>query len=380
MEWIIFIAVFIVVSELILLKVASSSPVKQPDLYEQQRAFLTPSERSLYGVLLQAVDSETVVFAKVRVADVLKPAKGSDRSMWQTTFNKISAKHFDFILCDIETLAVKMAVELDDSSHQKKSRVNRDVFLDEACKSAKLNLVRVKAQRAYRIEAVRGQLFGAAPDGRKIETLMAGQSVPAKSESVSVFDLHMSPEGFAAMSAELKKAHRRTPQIYVHVGTEGKLKNQVLRIGRAKNGTYNRWMQAGNGHQNTFFWAIGESDRYSQINAADYPNYLLFFAGLFDQKTKLYVIDVNEDDMVDGEQTLIEEYRPIWEQYRDTLKFSKQYPTLTGKNRDQGIVDAVAKLGAARRLIFEQRKLSNDLANKLPDVMSLGLRSAKEWS
>jgi hypothetical protein len=84
--------------------------------------------------------------------------------------------------------------------------------------------------------------------------------------------------------------------------------------------------------------------------------------------------------MATKERELIREYNPIWDQYRDTLKYSKHYPTLTGMNRDQRIVDALAKLGAARRFILAQRKLSDDSANRLPDVVNLGLRSGKEWS
>ena len=379
MEWMILLLVVLAVLALILKTTWIGTLDKEQSPYEQQKALLTPAERSFYGVLLQVVGSEFIVFSKVRVADVLKPIGGLDRSNWQIAFNKISAKHFDYVLCDTKTLAVNMVIELDDSAHQKKKRVSRDVFLDSACKSAKLDLKRIKAQRTYRIEGVRDQLFG-GPAGVSVATDPVLDHVDTEEmSSFQVFDLHMSQEGFVKVSSELKEMHRRSPQIYVHVGVEGVLKNQVLRIGRAKNGTYNRWMQTGNGHKNTFFWSIGESDRYGQRNAEAYSNYLLFFAALFNQKTKLYVIDVNEEEMSAKEDELIREYNPIWEQYRSLLKSPKHYPTLTGKNRDLAIVDAVAKLGAARQLIFAQRKLSDGSAKKLPDIVNLKLRSEKEW-
>lgn len=63
-------------------------------------ALLTPAERSFYGVLISAVGDSALVFSKVRVADVLKPQKGLDRSNWQRAFNRISSKHFDFVLCN----------------------------------------------------------------------------------------------------------------------------------------------------------------------------------------------------------------------------------------------------------------------------------------
>lgn len=66
----------------------------------RQKEFLSSAERSFLGVLNQAADDDWGVFAKMRIADVLTPAKGMSRSRWQSAFNAISAKHFDFLLCD----------------------------------------------------------------------------------------------------------------------------------------------------------------------------------------------------------------------------------------------------------------------------------------
>ncbi|NND00002.1 MAG: DUF2726 domain-containing protein [Gammaproteobacteria bacterium] len=377
MEWMLLLVVVLIVTVLIFARVSKTNPAQQPTPYEQRNSLLTPAERSFYGVLLQAVGPEFIVFSKVRVADLLKPIGGLARSEWQTAFNKISAKHFDFVLCDSQTLAAKMVIELDDRSHRKNVRKSRDVFLDTACASAKLDIKHVAAQRTYRVGELKAQLFG-----NEVTDTIADATPPKPGDRVNAqaFDLHMSPEGFAKLSSELKAVHGGAPQVYIHVGAEGELKNQVLRIGRAKNGTYNRWMQAVSGHKNTFFWAVGESDGYTRKNAVKYSNYLLFFAALLNQKTKLYVIEVEAENMLAKEKELIKEYTPVWEQFRDTLKNSEEYPTLTGKNKNLAIVNAVAKLGAAQRLIFAQRKLSDDSAKKLPDVLSLGLRSEKEWS
>ncbi len=392
MEWMLLLVVLLVIAALILKNLSVTGAEESKPLYERQKELLTSAERSFYGVLLRAVDSKTVVFSKVRVADVLKPVSGLDRSKWQTAFNKISAKHFDFVLCDVKTLSVQMVIELDDGSHQKKARVNRDDFLNAACKSAKLDLIRIKAQRDYRIEELRVQLYGtraiknsesatktATGETAVIDSTTKQLPIPRNASSLSAYDLLMSADGFAKLSRELKQAHPRGPQVFVHVGLEGSLKNQVLMIGEAKNGAYNRWMQAANGHKNAFFWSIGESDHYTPKNASEYSNYLLYFAALFNQQTKLYVIDVSLDEMSTKKRELIEEYGPIWDQYRDTIKSSNHYPTMTGQSKDQSVVNAVAKLGAAKRLIFAQRKLSNDSIKKLPDVVSLGLRSSKEW-
>ena len=124
----------------------------------RQREFLSPAERSFLGVLSQAAGDDWRVFAKVRIADVLTPAKGMSRSRWQSAFNAISAKHFDFLLCDPADCVPKLAVELDDQSHEKPSRRRRDRLVEAACGSAGLPLLRVKAARAYQIFEIRERI------------------------------------------------------------------------------------------------------------------------------------------------------------------------------------------------------------------------------
>ncbi len=117
------------------------------------------AERSFYGVLQQAVGDHFLVFAKVRVADVLSPQKGMQRSDWQRAFNKISAKHFDFVLCTKDTLSVEAAIELDDKSHNKPNRVQRDNFLNQAATTAGLSLIRFPVQASYSVQSIKSEVL-----------------------------------------------------------------------------------------------------------------------------------------------------------------------------------------------------------------------------
>ena len=86
------------------------------------------------------------------------------RSNWQKAFNRISSKHFDYVICAPDTLSVLAAIELDDKSHSKGKRADRDRFLERACSAAGLPLHRFKAAATYKISQVRGVLFP-PPDG-----------------------------------------------------------------------------------------------------------------------------------------------------------------------------------------------------------------------
>ena len=133
--------------------------------YECQAALFSPAERSFMGVLMQAVGDDAWVFGKVRIADVIKPAKRLSRSEWQLAFNKISAKHFDFVICDKATLAVIAAVELDDRSHENRQRVERDQLVNNACASAGLVLHRIPASNTYSVTQIRDLIFATQTAG-----------------------------------------------------------------------------------------------------------------------------------------------------------------------------------------------------------------------
>lgn len=124
-------------------------------LFRQRDALFTAAERSFLGVLDQACADRYRVFGKVRIADVVAPAKGLDKSTWTTVFNRIKAKHFDFVLCDPQTLMVKAVIELNDKSHSNSRRIERDELVRRACADAGLALRMVKTRRSYSLESVK---------------------------------------------------------------------------------------------------------------------------------------------------------------------------------------------------------------------------------
>ncbi|MGS3149670.1 DUF2726 domain-containing protein [Aeromonas sanarellii] len=127
--------------------------------YDLQETLMSPAERTFFGVLDQAVGDKARVFAKVRVADVLTPETGMGKSKWQQAFNKISAKHVDYLLCYPSDLSFICAIELDDSSHRHQKRKVRDSFLKAAFDSAGLPLLQIPASSHYQVEELREQIL-----------------------------------------------------------------------------------------------------------------------------------------------------------------------------------------------------------------------------
>jgi very-short-patch-repair endonuclease len=115
--------------------------------FERRGALVTESELRFYRALAAAVGGSWSVFPMVRLADVVKVRKGIIAA--QTWRNRTFGKHVDFVLCDNDSLNVRLAIELDDVSHEQPSRQQRDTLVNQALRSAGLPLLRVPVAETY---------------------------------------------------------------------------------------------------------------------------------------------------------------------------------------------------------------------------------------
>jgi very-short-patch-repair endonuclease len=127
--------------------------------YQKKWYLLSPAERDFYETLHQAVGNRYVIFAKVRLLDLLwLPQNLSNR---QTHMNRVQAKHVDFVLCHPQTIAPALVIELDDASHQLPERQERDLFLNEVLLGAGIPLLRVPVSKSFSDLALRSQILEA---------------------------------------------------------------------------------------------------------------------------------------------------------------------------------------------------------------------------
>lgn len=145
-----------------------SSSTPKPS-YTTTRLF-TPAERAFLAALEEAVGQEYRIFGKVRIADVLTPRAQPFTRAHQVAFNRVSAKHLDFVLCDRTELTPVAAIELDDRSHARRDRIRRDELVDGACADARLPLVRQSARGRYDPEEIRRNVQAVLTGGRRPES------------------------------------------------------------------------------------------------------------------------------------------------------------------------------------------------------------------
>jgi len=135
--------------------------VKGKGVYITCSSLFTPAEWLFYNSLIRAVDDQFLVFGKVRIADVLNPDRKLGKSYWYRAFNRISNKHFDFLLCDKITQSIVAAIELDDRSHRSSSAIARDTFVNRICKESGLPLIRFRAASGYQSAVIRSEVLNA---------------------------------------------------------------------------------------------------------------------------------------------------------------------------------------------------------------------------
>ena len=115
--------------------------------YRKKPTIMTRNEQEFYRALQRAAGSTYDVFGMVRIADLLEVEKGTaKRQTWQ---NRINCKHIDFVLSDPDSHEAVLAIEVDDRSHERRDRQDRDYFVDRAFDAAGLPLLRVRATRSY---------------------------------------------------------------------------------------------------------------------------------------------------------------------------------------------------------------------------------------
>lgn len=173
MNFVVIVVILFLLVGLLLAALKVKSATKDDGLsFDSLKTLFTPAERSFLGVLEQALNDSYRVFGKVRLGDLVKPAKGLSNSKRVGALNKVNQKHVDFVVCTASDLAVVGVVELDDQSHGREDRKKNDVFVGRALSGAGIPIARFSA-KGYQIHEVRAKL---------VETFKLAVNVPAPTQ------------------------------------------------------------------------------------------------------------------------------------------------------------------------------------------------------
>lgn len=100
----------------------------------KRKYLLTKNEWQFYKSLKPIADKYNLqILSKIRLADIIEVIQPVDNRTWGIYFNKIKSKHIDFALANPQNLYIEFLIELDDYTHNRQKRIDRDKFVDDLC-------------------------------------------------------------------------------------------------------------------------------------------------------------------------------------------------------------------------------------------------------
>lgn len=123
-------------------------------IYKPKRYITTLTELKFYNILLEiSKEMEMILFSQVSLYNIVETKYNN-----QSAFNKIRSKTIDFVLVDKENCRIKLCIELDDYTHKRPDRIERDNFINKLFKDLEINFIRFKASNYYNKEALKQRI------------------------------------------------------------------------------------------------------------------------------------------------------------------------------------------------------------------------------
>lgn len=110
--------------------------------YSKKVYIMTESEQKCFVALTEAIGDKYYIFPQIHLPAFLDH-KIVGQNPWGA-FRHIDEKSVDFVLCDKQNNLIKLAIELDDRSHERLDRIERDREVERILREAKMPLLRLK--------------------------------------------------------------------------------------------------------------------------------------------------------------------------------------------------------------------------------------------
>ena len=123
------------------------------NIYNRKKYLLTQQELKFYKLIKNITDKyNLILFSQVTLYEIVTSKNIKD-------FNKIKSKTIDFVITDINT-QIKLCIELDDTTHIKENRQERDKFIEELFKELDIKLIRIPVQSYYNLKDIEEKIKG----------------------------------------------------------------------------------------------------------------------------------------------------------------------------------------------------------------------------
>lgn len=130
----------------------------------QAKYLLTRNEWYEFRKLRELTDSMGLVICpKVRLLDIVEPRRGEPDYM--SLLGRVKSKHVDFVICAPD-LRIKAVLELDDNSHNRRDRQERDEFVDMVLRSVGYTVIHTRSVTENTLDILKPKAEPAGEQGR----------------------------------------------------------------------------------------------------------------------------------------------------------------------------------------------------------------------
>ena len=109
--------------------------------YTCRRYLMTRAESECFETLMHGIGDRYYIFAQVHLPEIVSEKVGGQN--WRAARAHIDRKSVDFVICDKAEVSPLLAIELDDWSHNREDRQERDREVERILEVAGLPLLRI---------------------------------------------------------------------------------------------------------------------------------------------------------------------------------------------------------------------------------------------
>lgn len=125
--------------------------------YTKKKYLLSKTESDFFKTLENILNNQYYIFPQIHLSSLLDEKVVGQN--WKGALSHIQRKSVDYVICDKVYLSPLLAIEFDDSSHQKSDSVKRDTEVERILEEAGIPLLRIPYSDMNNRELIRQELL-----------------------------------------------------------------------------------------------------------------------------------------------------------------------------------------------------------------------------
>lgn len=135
------------------LKSLTASPYQ----YRRKNYFMSKTEHDFFNQLYSLFNQYYHIFPQVHLSTILDQKVVGQN--WKGALSHIDRKSVDFVICDKTNISPLLAIELDDATHTREDRVERDAQVEAIFQAAGLPLLRFENKGQFDRNEIYRQVY-----------------------------------------------------------------------------------------------------------------------------------------------------------------------------------------------------------------------------